>query len=141
MHAGFRRQVRGRGGNPLEPRLLVIGDDRDCVAGLLLRCGRGLPEDFDLAVNAQHLRHLLFKFGVAAFQVVTHFVRLDLLFIEDLTHRALDQLVEARVALLWSVLTSMAGQKPRHTQLVGIPKVVRLPAGQTPARLWPRWRF
>src|SRR6201984_1794715 len=83
------------------------------------RC-RGLLEDFDLAVNAPHFRHLLFKFGVAALQVVTHFVRLDLLLIEDLAHRALDQLIKARVALSWSMLTRVAGEKPRRPRLVGI---------------------
>ena len=53
MHAGLRRQVRCRGGNRLDPWLLVIGDDRNRVAGLLLRCDRGFLEDFDLAVNTQ----------------------------------------------------------------------------------------
>jgi hypothetical protein len=130
MHAGLRRQVRCRGGNRLNPWFLVIGDDRNRVAGLLLRCGRGLLEDFDLAVNAQHFRHLLFKFGVAAFQVVTHFVRLDLLRIEDLAHRALDQLVKARMTLGSSMPTGVAGQKPRRPQLVGITQVLRLATGQ-----------
>jgi hypothetical protein len=83
-----------------------------------------------LAVNAQHLRHLFLKLRVAAFQVVPHFVRLDLLLSEDLADRALDQLVKAGVALRWSKLTSVAGQKPGRPQLVGIPQVFRLPAGQ-----------
>src|SRR5215471_7178854 len=113
MRAGLRRQIWCRGGNRLDPRLLVVGDDRNRVAGLLLRCDRGLLEDLDLAVNAQHFCHLLFKFGVATFQVITHFVRLDLLLSEDLAYRALDQLIEAGVALHWSMLTRVAGQKPR----------------------------
>jgi hypothetical protein len=57
-------------------------------------------------------------------------VRLDLLLIEDLAHRALDQLIKARVALSWSMLTRVAGEKPRRPQLVGISQVLRLPAGQ-----------
>ena len=51
MHAGLRRQVRCRGGNCLDPWLLVIGDDRNPVAGLVLRCDRGFLEDFDLVRN------------------------------------------------------------------------------------------
>jgi hypothetical protein len=43
MPARLRRQVRRRAGNRLEPRLLVIGDDRNGVAGLVLRCGFRLP--------------------------------------------------------------------------------------------------
>jgi hypothetical protein len=130
MHAGLRRQVRCRGGRRLDPWLLAIRDDRNRVAGLLLRCDRGFLEALDLAVNARHFRHLLFKFRVAALQVVTHFVRLDLLLIEDLAHRALDQLVEAGVVLRWPMLTRVTGQKPGRSQLVGISQILRLPAGQ-----------
>jgi hypothetical protein len=68
--------------------------------------------------------------GVAAFQVVTHFVRLDPLLIEDLAHRALNHLVEAGAALRWPMLTSVAGQKPGRPQLVEITQLLRLPAGQ-----------
>src|SRR5439155_282239 len=70
------------------------------------------------ASTAKNFRHLLFELGVAAFQVVAHLVRLDLLLVENLAHRALDQLTEARVPLRWSVLTGVAGQKPRCPQFV-----------------------
>src|SRR6516165_7917510 len=42
MFAGLRRQVRGRRSEGLNAGLLVIGDDRHRIAGLLVRSGRGL---------------------------------------------------------------------------------------------------
>jgi hypothetical protein len=56
--------------------LFVIGNDRHCIARLLLRCRRSLLNDLHLAVDAQNLRHLGFEFGVAAFQVIADLVRL-----------------------------------------------------------------
>ncbi len=79
VRAGLGRQIRGGRGDRLDAGFFVIGDDRHRVARLLLRCGRGLFNDLDLAVDAQNFRHLGFELGVAAFQVVAHLVRLDLL--------------------------------------------------------------
>jgi hypothetical protein len=66
----------------LNAGLLVIGDDCRRFARLLVflrACRRGLLQDFHLAVDARHLRHLGLELAVPAFQVVPHFVRLDLL--------------------------------------------------------------
>jgi len=66
MDAGFGRQIRCRRCDRLDTGLLVIGNDRHRIVRLLLRSGRGLLDNLDLAVDAQNLRHLLFEFGVAA---------------------------------------------------------------------------
>jgi hypothetical protein len=49
---------------------------------------------------------------------------------EDLAHRTLHQVGEALMPLHRSMLASVAGQKPRRPQFVGIAKVLRLPACQ-----------
>lgn len=79
VRAGLGRQIRGGRGDRLDAGFLVIGDDRNCVARLLLRGDRCLFNDLDLAIDAQNFRHLGFELGVAAFQVVAHLVRLGLL--------------------------------------------------------------
>jgi hypothetical protein len=117
MHGGLRRQLPHRGGNRLDPWLLVIGDDRNPVAGLLLRCRRGFLEDFDSAVNVQHFRQLIFEFGIAAFYIAKHFVRLDLLLIGDLAYRDADQLVDTFMGLGRVMLASLEGQKPKAESL------------------------
>ena len=130
LRTGLGRQIRGGGGDRLDARFLVIGDDRHRVARLLLRCGRGLFNDLDLAVDAQNSRHLDFELGVAAFQVVAHLVRLDLLLIEYLAQSALNQLAKAGVPFGWSMLARVTSQKPRRPQFVRIAQVLRLAAGQ-----------
>src|SRR5450631_506479 len=79
VQAGLGRQVRSRRGDRLDTGLFVIGNDRHCIAWLLLRCRRGLLNDLHLAVDAQNLRHLGFEFGIAAFQVIADLMRLHLL--------------------------------------------------------------
>ena len=83
-----------------------------------------------MAINAQHFGHLLSKVGIALFQVVSHFVRFHLFLVEDLAHCALGEVGEARMSLRGSMLASVAGQKPRCPQFVGIAKFLRLPACQ-----------
>ena len=61
MGAGFGRQIRGRVGDRLDTRLLVIGEDRHRIARLLFRGRCGLFDELHLAVDAQNLRHLLFE--------------------------------------------------------------------------------
>src|SRR4029077_15026319 len=56
------------------------------------------------------------------------FVRFHLFLVEDLAHCALGEVGEARMSLRGSMLASVAGQKPRCPQFVGIPKFLRLPA-------------
>ena len=64
------------------------------------------------------------------FQVVPHFVRFDCFLVEDFAHRALRQMGKADVSLRRSVFASMAGEKPRRPQFVGIAQVLRLLTGQ-----------
>ena len=108
----------------MDAGLLVIGDDRYCIARLLFRGDRRLLQEFHRAVDAQDFRHLLCELRVAAFQVVTHLVWLHLLLVEDLAHRALDQLAEADVPLRRCMLARVAGQKPRRQQFVGMSDVL-----------------
>ena len=139
VQAGLGRQVRSRRGDRLDTGLFVIGNDRHCIAWLLLRCRRGLLNDLHLAVDAQNLRHLGFEFGIAAFQVIADLVRLHLLLVEYLAHRALHHLGEAQVSFRRSVLTRMASQQSRRPQFVGIAQFLRLAAGQRHQPLpWPR---
>jgi hypothetical protein len=73
----------------LDTGLLVIGDDRHCIARLLFRGGSLLLDQLDLTIDAQNLRHLLLELRVAALQVIADLVRLYLLLIEDVAQRAL----------------------------------------------------
>ena len=130
MHARLGWQVRGRRGNGLYSRLLVVRDDRDGVAPLLRRHGRRLLQDFHLAINTQHLRHLLRKVRVAALQIVVHFVRFHVFLVEDFAHRALRQVGEAHMAFRRSMFAGVPGEKPRRPQFVRIADVLRLTAGQ-----------
>jgi hypothetical protein len=130
MNAGLGRQVRCRGGERLDTGLLVIGDDCHAIAGLLVGGGRGLLDELDLAIDAQNLRHLAFEFGIAALQVVAHFVRLDLLRVENVAQRALNELAKAGVARRRSMLAHMAGEQTRRPQFVRIAKFLGLAAGE-----------
>jgi len=62
------------------------------------------------------LGHLFGKVGIALFQVVSHFVRLDL-FLVEITHRGLCQVGKARMFLHRSMLVDVAGQKPLRLRL------------------------
>src|SRR5882724_1651303 len=86
VDAGFGRQIRRSRRNGLDSRLFIVGDDRRRLARFA-RSGGSFLQDLDLAINAQNLRHLLLELGVAAFQVVAHFVRLDFLLAENFAHR------------------------------------------------------
>jgi len=114
MPARFGWQVRGAGCDRLNARLLVIGDHRDLFVALLLRRGCDLLEDFHRAIDAQHLGHPFGKVGIALLQVVAHLVRLDLLLIEDLAHRALREIGKAGMPRPRSVRAGMLGEQPRR---------------------------
>ena len=88
------------------------------------------PGQAHLAINAQHFGHLFCKLGVAVLQVITVFMRLHLLLVENLAHSALRKMGEARVPFRRSMLASVTGQKPRCPQFVRIAQVLRLPARQ-----------
>ena len=92
--------------------------------------GRRLSDELHLTIDAQNLRHLGLKLGVAALQVITDLVRLDLLLVEDVAQRALSKLAQAGMAFLRSVFASMPGEEPRRPQLVRIAKLLGLAAGQ-----------
>ena len=57
-------------------------------------------------------------------------MRLHFLLVEDLAHRALREVGQARMPLRRSMLASVAGQKPRRPQFVGIAMFLRLLARQ-----------
>src|SRR5205814_8146106 len=129
VDAGLGRQIRRRRCDGLDPRLLVAGDDRHRLSPSL-SLGRGFLQDFDFTIDAQDLRHLLFKLGVAIFEIVAHLVRLDCLFTEDLAHRSLDQIGQTRMPRRRSVLARVARQEPRRPQLMWITVVLGLVARQ-----------
>src|SRR5271168_1423846 len=130
VDAGLGRQVRGGRRDRLDTRLLVVRDDRHRVARRFLRCRRGLLQESHLTINAQHFGHLCRKVGITLFQVVSHFMRLHLFLAEDLAYRALRQIGEACMSLRRPMLASVAGQKSRRPQFVGIAEVLRLSARQ-----------
>jgi hypothetical protein len=122
--ARHRRQSRCCRSDRLDSQLLVAGDNRHRLTRFLrrlrrLRLGSGLLQDLDLAIDAQNLRHLLLELGIAAFQIVTHLMRLDFLLAKNLAHRALDKIGETFVPSGGGVLARMARQQPRRPQLVG----------------------
>ena len=67
--------------------------------------------------------------GVAALQIVAHFVRLHVFLVEDFAYRALHQVGEARMSLGRSTLAGMGGEQPRRPQFVRIAKVLGLATG------------
>ena len=130
MQAGFGRQIGCRRCDPLDTRLLIVGDYGYCIGWFCLRPGCGLLQQLHFAINAEHFGHLFRKLGVAALQVIPDFMRLHLLLVEDLAHSALRQMGETRVPLRRSMLASVTGQKPRCPQFVRIAQILRLPARQ-----------
>jgi hypothetical protein len=138
MNAGLGRQIGGRRCDCLDTGLLVVGDDCYLVAHLLLRPRGGPLEELHFTIDAQHLGHFFRKVRVAVFQIVADLVRLYFFLIEDLAHRALRQVGEARVPLGWAVLARMAGEKPRRPQFMRIAQIFRLPTRQ---RRQPGFRF
>ena len=119
IHAGLRRQVWGCRCDRLDTGLLVIGDDRHCIARLLFRGGSLLLDQLDLSIDAQNLRHLLLEL-----------VRLYLLFIEDVAQRALSQFGKADVPRSRRMLAHMTGEKTRRPQFVRIAEFLGLATGK-----------
>src|SRR5712671_827188 len=140
MQAGFGRQIGCRRCDPLDTRLLIVGDYGYCIGWFCLRPGCGLLQQLHFAINAEHFGHLFRKLGVAALQVIPDFMRLHLLLVEDLAHSALRQMGETRVPLRRSMLASVTGQKPRCPQFVRIAQI-HSPSGTPaiPTMPWLRW--
>ena len=128
--AGLRRQVGGRGCERLDTGLLVIGDDRNCIARLLFCGGSLLLDQLDLTIDAQNLRHLLLELRVAALQVIADLVRLYLLLIEDVAQSALSEVGKADVRCGRGMLAHMTGEQTRRPQLVRIAEFLGLAAGK-----------
>jgi hypothetical protein len=134
-HAGLGRQVRGGRCDGLDTRFLVVRDDRHRVARLFFRHRRCLLQESHLTINAPHFGHLLGKLGIALFQVVSHFVRLHLILVEDLAHRALRQIGEACIS---PRRRERDGREARSSTICGDsrdPSPSGTPA--TPAMPWP----
>ena len=89
INARHGRQVWRRRRNRLDAGLLIVGNDGHRLARFSCRGGSLLFQEGNLAIDAEHLRHLGLKLGVAAFQVVAHLVWLELLPVENLAHGAL----------------------------------------------------
>src|SRR5208282_2382167 len=128
--AGLRRQVRSRGGDRLDTGLLVIGDDRHCLARLSFCGGSLLLDQLDLSIDAQNLRHLLLELRVAALQVIADLVRLYLLLIEDVAQSALSEVGKADVPRSRRMFVYMTGEKTRRPQLVRIAELLGLATGK-----------
>ena len=99
------------------------------LACVLLRLRR-LLQDFHLAINAQYLGHFCRKVGVAAFQVVAHFVRFNVLLVEDFAHRALREMGETGMSCGPARSRAWRGEQPRRPQFVRIAKILGLATGQ-----------
>ena len=97
---------------------------------MLFRRGGRCLQDLHLAINAQDLGHLFGEVGIAPFQIISHFVRLNFFLIQNLANRALRQSGEARVPFRRSVLARMTSQKPGRPQFVGVTEVLRFAARQ-----------
>jgi hypothetical protein len=128
MLAGLQRQVRCRGGKRLDPWLLVKVKPHK-VRYYLERCDPEFKEKMAEVLCVYRQVKILKETAAASNQRrgCDH-----LLFprIEDLAHRALDQLIKACVALRGPMLPRVVGQKPGRPQLVRIPQVLRIPTGQ-----------
>ena len=83
-----------------------------------------------MPVDTQDLGHLGLELGIAPFQVVAHFVRFDLVLGQDLAHRPLGQLAQARMPGGRSVFPGVGGEQPGGPQLVRIIQLLGLAARQ-----------
>ena len=113
------RQVRRRRSDRLHTGLFIVRDDRDRRGFLLLRDG-GLLQQRDLAIDAQDLGHLLVEQRIAAFQIIAHLVRLDLMRGENFAQRALSKIGEAFVSCRRPMFANVSRQQPRRPQFMRI---------------------
>src|SRR4029077_6625702 len=122
INARLGRQVRRRRRNRLDARLLIVGNDR--LARFSCRGGSLLFQEGNLAIDAEHLRHLGLKLGVAAFQVVAHLVWLQLLPVENLAHGALGKAGQTVMPPRRSMFARVTGQQPRRKRQRSITTLV-----------------
>jgi hypothetical protein len=95
MKPRLRRQIGRGAADRLDAQLLVVGDDRDVRPNNFV-----FAQDRELAIDAQHFRHLLLEGLVAALEVVADLVRLHVVSVEDLADRALRRSPQAGNTLL-----------------------------------------
>jgi hypothetical protein len=117
MGAGNRRQIGSGRADRLD-------------AGFLVNETTAISRHLDLPVNAQNLRHFRLELGIAPLQVVAHPVRLDLVRGENLAHRSLGQLGQARMAGARPVVPRMRRQQAGGPQLVRVAELGRLRTSQ-----------
>src|ERR1700709_901 len=125
MGPRLRRQIGAGMVDRLDARLLVVGDNRN-IRGTAL----ALAQNPALAIDAQHVCHLLLKRRVAALEIVTHFVWLHFVLAEDLADRALSEARQTGMPSHLGVLPDVTRQKPRCPKLVRVSHLLRFLAGQ-----------
>jgi hypothetical protein len=89
-----------------------------------------LLQQLDFAIDAQDLGHLLIEQGIAAFQIIAHLVRLDLVRGENLAQRALSKFGEAFVSCRRTMFANVSRQQPRRAQFVRIAEILGFAAGK-----------
>src|ERR1019366_6528268 len=124
-----RWQIRGRILNGLHSRLFVNGysDYRGCQRSTGRR--RSVLQHHFL-IDQQHLSHLALKLWIAPFQVILHFMRLQLLLLENPLHRGFGSTRQAGMSGANRVLTHMSRQGSARPQFGGIAQVFGLGASQ-----------
>jgi len=134
MAHGLRRQVGSRGRERLYAGLFVVGNDRDrgrLLVGVLgVLCLSRLFQQRDLTVDAQDFGHFLREFGVAALQIVTYFVRLDLVRGQYLAQGPLRQVGQASVPGRRALFAHVLRQEPRRPQFMRVAQLLGLATGQ-----------
>ncbi len=98
--------------------------------GFRLMRDSGLLQQRDLAVDAQDLGHLFVEQRIAAFQIIAHLVRLDLIRGENFAQRALSKIGEAFVSCRRPMFANVSCQKPRRPQLMRIAEILGFAAGK-----------
>jgi hypothetical protein len=123
----------------LNARLFAIGDHRDIGLGIV-----ALPQDRDLAIDAEDICHLCIECLVASFEIVADLVRLRRVMGEDFADRALNDFRQTRMSGSCGVLADVARQQPRGPKLVWIRQFFRFLAvwwlTPMPAPLSP-WKY
>jgi hypothetical protein len=83
-----------------------------------------------LPVDVQHLLHLHVKLGVAALQIILDLMRLHGLRAQNLGNRSARQVLQTRMAGGPAMLADVLGQQARRPQLLRVPQLLGLLAGQ-----------
>lgn len=91
---------------------------------------RNLVLDHHFLVNQQHFIHLALKFRIPPFQVILHFMRLQLLLVQNPLHSGFGGPSQAGVASGFGSLADMSRQRFARPQFGGVAEVFGLGAGQ-----------